>query len=119
MPFCPVCKLEYAESAEKCYACGVDLVAKPPPEGGNARNEELAPVFSTQNAMEAEIVKSLLEAEGISVWNRSEAIKRLYVENIGALSEETLFVLESRADEARAVIEQALEAGKHDLHEEE
>lgn len=118
MPFCPNCKAEYQEGFSTCSDCDVPLVSELPPEPGNPRaDDDLVPVFSAGNRVEADIVIGLLEGIGIHAWFRAGGVWRPGTEIASPVDYGAILVAASDADEARCVIEQALEAGKNDLHE--
>lgn len=118
MPFCPNCRYEYIDGVEKCPDCDADLVAELPPEAKDTySNEEMEPVFATKDRAESEIVKGVLESAGILSWNKRDYIKVLDGLTVVPLAQETTMVLASQADEARKVIEEAMESGQ-DLQQE-
>ena len=120
MPFCPVCKVEYREGFAKCSDCGVDLVSELPAEPENSfTDQEMAPVFSASNRVEADIVKGILESVGIHALFKAGGVWRPGTEIASAVDYGAVFVLVSQVDEAKSAIEQALEAGKYDLRESE
>ena len=119
MSFCPNCRAEYVEGIKTCTDCDVDLVAALPrdEEKNLLTDEELVPVFSAGNRVEADVVIGLLEGIGIHAWFRAGGVWRPGTEIASPVDYGPILVAASDADEARCVIEQALEAGKNDLHE--
>jgi hypothetical protein len=65
--FCPKCRAEYIEGVKICDDCGIALIDILPEENQRNENEyqKLAGVFTTNNSIEANFIKSLLESNGI------------------------------------------------------
>ena len=125
MSFCPVCKCEYVQGIEKCPDCDEALVWELPSElppdhvpPGFWTDEEAVTVFTAKDSVEAEIVRGILESAGIpcyvnpgvTKWARGTSM-------LGGLQSIDIMVLESKAWEARKIIEEAMEAGS-DMPEE-
>ena len=119
MTHCPQCLAEYREGFTRCPDCDVDLVPGAPPE--NAAEPAPAPrefdpsevptlktVFSA-GRMEAEIVHSLLEANGIPSVMQSPGSVAAYPINVGAMGAGVVQVAEEDVEKARAVIESEFE----------
>jgi hypothetical protein len=62
MPWCPDCRTEYDPGIEFCSDCGAALVATLPPQD---EGEEPVVVLDADSAIEAQVAKATLEAEGI------------------------------------------------------
>ncbi len=95
MLYCPNCQTEYKPPALCCDACKVDLVESlPPPEGTDADTGglELVELAEFSNVSEAEMIKELLEQNGI------RAVLRGEIDPIGAASgaEPTTLLIEER-----------------------
>jgi hypothetical protein len=120
MPICPVCRAEYREGFTTCSDCGVDLVPALPPEPENPlADDEVVPVFWAGNRIEADIVKGVLDGVGIQSWFRAGGVWRPGTEIASSADYGAILVPESLADEAKSAIEQAMQAGRHDLSESE
>jgi hypothetical protein len=66
MPFCPECQAEYEKGVESCTDCGVALVDElPPDETPDVADGEPVPFRNFSNAAEANMVRDLLEENGI------------------------------------------------------
>ncbi len=103
MPFCPECGAEYRAEATSCTRCTVDLVDSPP-EGAALEQAglELVELAGFPNYPEAEMIKELLEGNGIRTVVRGEA------DPIGVASgaaPTTLLVEERDLDRAREIYE--------------
>ena len=113
MPFCPGCHYEYVEGITRCPDCDLELVDtlpdKPPP--AKVIDEPFVPIFAAIDEAEAKVVRSVLEGAGVPVWEKSDIVKFLGTLTVGPLASETIAVPESRADEARKLIEEALATG--------
>lgn len=71
-------------------------------------DDALVTIFSSRSHLanvEAEVIQSLLESAGISCWVARENVIQQPVGNV------SLKVLESQADEAKALLEEAVSAG--------
>jgi len=124
MPFCPKCKYEYVNGIEKCPDCDEELVFMLPTEFPPSHPEffnttdEVVTVFTAKDAIEAEIVRGLLESAGIHCYATPEVTRWARgASMLGGLNSLDIMVLESQASEAQAVIKEAMEAGS-DLPEE-
>jgi hypothetical protein len=116
MPFCPNCRYEYSEGADKCFECGSKLVAELSPEPARALPDEpLVKVFTAEHIIEAQTVRGVLDAEGIPCRRRHDPDRFLL--GVGRFLPIDILVPESKAQEARDAIKAAMEAGS-DLPEE-
>lgn len=116
MPFCPECKYEYNPGITRCPDCEVDLVESLPTDQSKdlaegASDADFVKVYTARDEMEAMMIKSVLEAAGIEVWDRSMVIHSLKWATVGPLAPEDLLVLEPHVEEATKIIEQLLESG--------
>lgn len=71
----------------------------------------MAPVYQAQDEMEAEVVREVLESAGIPVLLTGGA-SSVYPVSIGPWAGESIAVPESRLEEAREVLRQALQSGE-------
>jgi len=67
--------------------------------------EEWVLVDKVQGQLKAEIIKGLLEAQGIMVWLNAQGAARAYAVSVGTLGAVELLVPSSAADHARQVLE--------------
>lgn len=64
--FCPVCLYEYEKGVKKCTDCGAELVKELPPEDEAAEpNLETVELTDVKDDIEADIIRGMLEQEGI------------------------------------------------------
>jgi len=74
MPFCPNCHIEYRRGFTRCTDCDVDLVsALPQMEEGIKTAIELVDVATFPDLPQAQMVRELLEENGIATVLRSDA----------------------------------------------
>ena len=72
--FCPKCRAEYREGFSVCSDCNVDLVHELPPEPEPECAEHIGyeEVLATYNPTDIAIMKSLLDAQGITYFFHGE-----------------------------------------------
>ncbi|HAM49907.1 MAG TPA: hypothetical protein DCP92_04140 [Nitrospiraceae bacterium] len=77
--FCPKCRSEYREDFTSCTDCNVPLVSELPPESkpGFVDYKE---VLSTNSPSDRALIKSILDAEGITYFFQGEYVSA-YVYN--------------------------------------
>lgn len=101
MAFCPVCRCEYEDGAERCLDCNSVLVESLPPEDeGVEPDASLVEVHQAAGDEEALIIKALLESEGIWCSLSSDvphSVIPLTVDGLGAVR-----ILVSEDDSIRA-----------------
>jgi hypothetical protein len=68
-------------------------------------DEEWVLVDKVQGQLQAEIIKGLLEAQGIMVWLNAQGAARAYAVSVGTLGAVELLVPSSAAEEARQVLD--------------
>ena len=68
--------------------------------------EEWVLVDKIQGQLQAEIIKGLLEAQGIQVWLNSQGAARAYAVSVGTLGAVELLVPTSQAVQAREVLDE-------------
>jgi len=112
MPYCKVCRHEYAEGITRCPDCDVDLVAELPPEQESSVAQGYVRVYVAENQAEANIIESTLEEAGIKTWDQAEFGGVSEIPGLGPVSREDVLVLASDAEKASQVIQQALADGK-------
>jgi hypothetical protein len=74
MPYCPTCRTEYGSQSEVCEICSSRLVAVLPPINGQTEYEgtELMELAEFSNVSEAEMIREILEKNGILTVLRGE-----------------------------------------------
>jgi len=70
-----------------------------------ARDERLVDVYTASGEMEAQVIKGLLETSGISCVLKSDAASSVHPFTVDGMGEVRVAVFESKADEARRLIE--------------
>jgi hypothetical protein len=68
--------------------------------------EEWILVDKAQGQLQAEIIKGLLEAQGIMVWLNQEGAAHAYAVEIGTLGMVEILVPSNMADEARRILDE-------------
>jgi hypothetical protein len=110
MPYCPNCHAEYSIGLIRCEQCGENLPVLPftKKPSINEDTQKLVPVAAFPSVVEADMIKELLETNGIQTMIRGES------DPIGTTSGAApteLLVLEPDLERARALY-QAFFAGK-------
>ncbi len=102
MAFCPNCRTEYRDTFTRCVDCGAELVAslpeEAPPESAVVSSQELVELASFPNSAEAEMIRELLEDNGIKTFLRGDIVP------ISA-APSTLLVQQSDLEDARSIYE--------------
>jgi hypothetical protein len=70
------------------------------------KNEEWVLVDQVQGQLQADIVRGLLEAQGIMVWMNTPGAAHAYAVTVGTLGTVELLVPSSSADLARQILEE-------------
>ena len=71
-----------------------------------SKGEKLVEVFRSANGLEAQVVKSLLESYGVPCLLKSHAAPSVHVFTVDGMGEVKIMVAESRAEEARQLIQE-------------
>lgn len=130
MPYCPECKYEYVEGTTTCPDCDVELApslpgqidAGPFTELLNASTvynkcpdePELVEVFSSGNRQEIDIVRSVLESEGIPSIVKSDlsTMPEFFTLSLSTIRPVRILVPEPLAEKAVQLIEEVQRAGE-------
>jgi hypothetical protein len=117
---CPSCRAEYRPGFTHCADCGVELVDSLPPEAHSFERRsiggELVEVYRAWGGPQAELVRSLLEANGIECALEGEGKNRVYNLTVGPMAEVRIMV-EVEDVEAAENILQAADRGEFTLEE--
>jgi hypothetical protein len=113
MPFCPKCRYEYRSGMEKCPDCDVSLqdhLPNPLPDSSNEQIDEMVPCWQSENAIEADTVRSMLDGNGIPCLIQ-ESPRPIYLVDMMVTNYPrtyTILVNESRLAEAGQIIQVTL-----------
>ena len=118
---CPNCLAEYRQRFDTCTDCGIALVRGPAavagertPEhaedhGRSSPDRDSVPVVLCQlPVVEAQILATKLEAEGVVVTVEEPALWTAYGTSISVTAGLRVWVLESQLEEARKIARRAL-----------
>jgi hypothetical protein len=88
-------------------------------------DEEWILIDTVQGQLQAEILRGLMEAQGIMVWMNSQGAAHAYALSVGTLGAVELLVPTNSADQARQILEayyrgdfNDIELGESDIKEE-
>lgn len=109
MPFCPICRREYAADVELCNACEIELMQDLPPEiPPDYSDAEWVELCTFPGALYANMAIELLHREQIPCYSMSHYAGAALGPHNGAEligTSVTIYVLEPDFDHAEAVIE--------------
>ena len=77
--------------------------------------EEWVFVDKAQGQLQAEIIKGLLEAQGITVWLNQEGAAHAYAIEIGSLGTVEILVPTSMVEKARQILDEYNQGGFEDM----
>ncbi len=106
MAFCPKCKGEYLEGYDHCVFCNVDLVDKLPEGVAPEPLIKLIEVCNVKGDVEANIVKTLLEANDIQVIATGHNVQSVWPLTVDGLGEVKLLVKEEDSEKAKELIKE-------------
>ena len=104
MPFCPKCRSEYVEGTQVCEDCGQTLIQVLPPEREPEKKSNLVEVWHTQGEVDAQLVRSLLDSNGIESMLSGESLRLTHGFTVDGLAEVKILVREEDAKRACDVI---------------
>jgi len=103
MAFCPKCRSEYVDTVKVCAECGVALVDVLPPHSIDP-NVELVTVYRAQGEVDAQLMRSLLEANQVDCMLSGESVRLTHGITVDGLAEVKILVRSEDAERARDVI---------------
>jgi hypothetical protein len=126
MPYCPECGYEYREDITFCPDCNRALISQlpPPPKETLPSEESHVVIYEAQDELESKTIKAVLEDAGIPVAEKPYRTLGMWDGmhlTEGGMVYSRLITLQSRAEEAKQIIADFLEAcrrGKLNLPEE-
>jgi hypothetical protein len=119
--YCPKCRTEYRKGFTSCADCEIPLVHElpsepPPPPAPEYVN--FINLYSPQNEIEASMLKSILDSEGISYFVRNDNFGSLEVgPHIGLFNAKMIEVQDNQYEKAKELLADYLE--KTYVHNEE
>ena len=125
---CPQCGTEYRQGFDKCFDCDVllidekefqELQKRKEAERERYRHMDIVRIHSVQGQPEADLLKSLLEANGIESFTKSRAVQSVHPFTVNGLGEIRILVREEDAEKARSIIEEFVEGEEEEEEEEE
>jgi hypothetical protein len=121
---CPNCRSEYRPGFTLCSDCGVELVDELPEEAQVAPRDisvgdpsEMVEVYRAWGRARADLIRSVLEGNGIQTALFGEGRNAAYNFTIGSMAEIRVMVAADDLDAARAVLD-AADRGELELDEE-
>jgi len=119
--FCPKCRTEYRKGFTTCADCEIPLVTQLPPEPLPQPAPEYvnyAQLYSPQNEVELTLLKSILDAEGISYFIRNDNFGSLEVgPRIGLLIAKMIEVRDDQYETAKELLTDYLEKTHEHIEE--
>ena len=118
---CPKCGTEYRQGFDKCFDCDVllidekefqELQEREEAERERYRHMDIVRVYSVQGQPEADLIKSLLEANGIESFTKGRAVQSVHPFTVDGLGEIRILVREEDADRASKIIAEFVEGEK-------
>jgi rRNA maturation endonuclease Nob1 len=103
MPYCHQCKSEYLDGVQVCAECGGRLSAEPP-ESEAKPDVELVQVYLAQGEIDAQMIRSVLDANGVECMLSGESVRLTHGLTVDGLAEVKILVREEDAERAREVI---------------
>ncbi len=110
MPWCPQCRAEYREGFKTCSDCDTDLVDKleeiEKNDDTDAEYDQETHLTSVSNRIEAEIIETLLNSNGVPVRKKSRGAGGFLDIYMGAISNFgiDLYVPSKLLEEAKEII---------------
>ena len=116
---CPQCGTEYRPGFTTCVDCGVPLISEGEYQETEAMREaeldrfrdmRIVEVHAVQGQPEADLIRSLLEANGIESYTRGLAVQSVHPFTMDGLGEIKILVREEDEETAIRIIEEFVES---------
>jgi predicted amidophosphoribosyltransferase len=104
MPYCAKCRSEYVEGTKVCEDCGETLTETLPTPAVRPGDGDLVEIWHTQGEMDAQLMRSLLESNGIQSIFSGESLRLTHGFTVDGLAEVRILVREEDAKRACEVI---------------
>jgi hypothetical protein len=107
MAYCPACRADYAPGLERCHDCEVELEEGPPEPAADlpaSPPEPLVTIASFTSPMQANILASRLEADGVQCFIADAETIGVHGLLAGAVGGVKIQVRESEATRAGAIL---------------
>ena len=118
--YCPKCGRNYTSELEWCEHCAVKLVSSNVVESPRQLfEEESVTVHIADNPLQAELLREILEANEIMCALGGEVPSSVFPFTVDGLAKTRILVLESAADDAKKIIDNALATNQSDQQEKE
>jgi len=101
--FCPVCRYEYRPEIEICPDCGAKLVDELE-NLSEFKELDLVSVYTANSETEANIIKSVLEGDGIESVFSSDAARSVHPFTINGLGKVKVMVNKKDAERAKELV---------------
>ena len=102
MPFCPECGYEYVAGIARCPDCNAKLVEELPPEKIDTKELELVPLYDLPGIVYSEMVKEVLEKEGIECFIKSDPLTSGFGAKGASMSGQNAVIYVKKEDKKKA-----------------
>jgi hypothetical protein len=119
---CPECGTEYRPGFDSCFDCGVPLIHESEyqkmidendAEKERYRQMDIVTVHSVQGQPEADLIHSLLQANGIESFTRGRAVQSVHPFTVNGLGEIRIMVRQEDSERATGIIREFVENQDH------
>ena len=104
MPYCPHCRIELEPAKIVCPRCGTSPVDELAPLPEADPDIELVRVYRAQGEVEAQMIRGLLESDGIESMLHGEAVRLTHGLTLDGLAVVDIVVRREDSERASAII---------------